>query len=357
MAKRALITGITGQDGSYLAEFLLDKGYDVFGLVRRSSSFNTGRIDHLINKYPLDKFDLFRADLTDSNSLHSVLGRVEPDEVYNLAAQSHVMVSFEVPVYTFDSVAVGTLQLLETIRSLGLKCRFYQAGSSEMFGASPPPQDENTRFHPRSPYAVGKVAAYHLCVNYREAYNMWIANGILFNHESPRRGETFVTRKITRAIARIKLGIDKSIHLGNLEAKRDWGYAPDYVEAMWLMLQQQSPDDYVVATGKSYSVRQFVEEAFKAAGYDFGWTGHGLEEKGKDKKTGDTLIEIDSRYFRPTEVDSLLGDPTKARQKLGWQPKVDFPRLVKMMLDADMEREKMLLEGTRAFSQMWRTHI
>jgi GDPmannose 4,6-dehydratase len=355
--KKAIITGITGQDGSYLAEFLLNKGYSVFGVVRRSSSFNTGRIDHLIENYPSDKFDFFRGDITDINSLISVLKQLEPDEIYNLAAQSHVKVSFDVPVYTFDTVASGTLKLLEAVRTLGLKCKIYQAGSSEMFGSSPPPQNENTPFRPRSPYAIGKVAAHHLCLNYREAYNLWIANGILFNHESPRRGETFVTRKVTRAVARIKLGIEDRVHLGNLEAKRDWGYAPDFIEAMWLMLQQKEPGDFLVATGESHSVREFVEEAFAQAGFELVWEGKGLDEKGIDTKTGKVLVEIQSMYFRPTEVESLWGDSSKARKQLGWKPKVGFKELVKIMVDADIARERMLLEGTKAFNEVWRTHI
>ena len=355
--KRALITGVTGQDGSYLAEFLLNQGYGVFGIVRRSSSFNTGRIDHLIENYPSDRFEFFRGDITDTNSLVSVLKQLEPDEIYNLAAQSHVKVSFDVPVYTFDTVASGALKLLEAIRSLGLKSRLYQAGSSEMFGSSPPPQNENTPFRPRSPYAIGKLAAYYLCLNYRESYNMWVANGILFNHESPRRGETFVTKKVTRAVARIKLGVEDKVYLGNLAAKRDWGYAPDYVEAMWLMLQQEEPGDFVVATGESHSVREFVMEAFTYAGFDMAWEGKGFEEKGVDTKTGKVLVEIHPRYFRPTEVESLLGDATKAREQLGWQAEVSFKELVKIMVDADMERERMLLEGTKAFNEVWRTHI
>lgn len=357
MTKKALITGITGQDGSYLAEFLLEKGYSVFGIVRRSSSFNTGRIDHLIKNYPPDKFEFFRGDVTDINSLIGVLKQIEPDEIYNLAAQSHVKVSFDMPVYTFETVSLGTLKLLEAVKSLGLNCKIYQAGSSEMFGSSPPPQNENTPFHPRSPYAVGKVAAYYLCVNYREAYNLWIANGILFNHESPRRGETFVTRKVTRAGARIKLGIQDKEYLGNLEVKRDWGYAPEYIEAMWLMLQQKEPDDFVIATGESHSVREFVEETFRYLGFDLMWKGKGLDEKGIDAKTGRVLIEIHPRYFRPADVEFLMGDATKARKKLGWQPRVRFKELVKIMVDADMERERMLLEGTRAFNEVWRTHI
>ena len=357
MTKKALITGITGQDGSYLAEFLLNKGYSVSGIVRRSSSFNTGRIDHLIENYPPDKFGFFRGDITDINSLISVLEQIKPDEIYNLAAQSHVKVSFDVPVYSVETVAMGTLKLLETVRCSGLKCKIYQAGSSEMFGSSPPPQNEETLFHPRSPYAVAKVAAHHLCANYREGYSMWIANGILFNHESPRRGETFVTRKITRALARIKLGIEGKLYLGNLNAKRDWGYAPDYVEAMWLMLQQDKPEDYVIATGEAHSVKEFTEAAFRYAGFNLAWQGERLEEKGIDAKTRQVLIEVQPRYFRPLEADSLLGDATKARDKLGWKPKTRFEELVRIMVDADMKREKMLLEGTKAFNEVWRTHI
>jgi GDPmannose 4,6-dehydratase len=324
--KKALITGITGQDGSYLAEFLLQKGYEVHGIIRRSSTFNTDRIDHLYHD-PHDlnaNLFLHYGDLADGTGLRRILERVQPDEVYNLGAQSHVKVSFEQPEYTADAVGTGTLRLLEAIRDYiqvwGRDVKFYQAGSSEMFGAAKPPQSESTPFYPRSPYAVGKVAAYWYCVNYREAYQMFIANGILFNHESPRRGETFVTRKITRALGRIKVGLQDKLYLGNLNAKRDWGYAGDYVEAMWLMLQQSEPDDYVVATGESYSVQEFVEEAF---GYlDLDWREH---------------VEIDPRYFRPTEVDYLLGDPTKAMNRLGWKPKVSFKELVKMMVDYDIE--------------------
>ena len=355
--KKALITGITGQDGSYLAEFLLNKGYPVFGIVRKSSSFNTGRIDHLIEGYTPAQFDFYRGDVNDINSLISILKEVEPDEIYHLAAQSHVKVSFEVPVYTFDTVATGTLKLLEAVRSLGLKCKIYFAGSSEMFGSSPPPQNENTPFQPRSPYAAAKVAAYKLCKIYREAYGMWIACGILFNHESPRRGETFVTRKTTRALARMKLGLQEKLILGNLNAQRDWGYAPDYVEAMWLMLQQEEPEDYVIATGESHSVREFVEIAFSYAGFELIWEGEGLEERGIDARTGNVLVEVHPRYFRPLEVEFLLGDVTKAREKLGWRPKTSFKELVKIMVDADMKRERMLLEGTKAFNEVWRTHI
>lgn len=357
MTKKALITGITGQDGSYLAEFLLNKGYTVLGIVRRSSSFNTGRIDHLIENYSPDKFDFYRGDITDINSLVSVLKQIEPDEIYNLAAQSHVKVSFDMPVYSFETVASGTLKLLEAVRSLGLRSKIYQAGSSEMFGSSPAPQREDTLFRPRSPYAVGKMAAHYLCMNYRDGYNMWIANGILFNHESPRRGETFVTRKITRAVARIKLGVQDNVYLGNLNAKRDWGYAPDYVEAMWLMLQQDEPDDYVIATGEAHSVREFAEAAFRYAGFDLVWEHEKFEEKGIDAKNGRALIEIHPRYFRPLEAEFLLGDATKAREKLAWEPKTSFKELVKIMVDADMKRERMLLEGTRVFNESWRTHI
>jgi GDPmannose 4,6-dehydratase len=355
MKKKALIIGVTGQDGSYLAEFLLSKGYKVYGVVRRSSSFNTGRIDHLIENN--SDFEFYRGDVNDINSLISILKDVEPDEIYNLAAQSHVKVSFEVPVYTFETVASGTLKLLEAVRSLGLKSKIYQAGSSEMFGSAPPPQNEKTPFIPRSPYAIAKVAAHYLCINYREAYGMWIANGILFNHESPRRGETFVTRKITRALARIKLGTQDKLILGNLYAKRDWGYAPDYVEAMWLMLQQDEPDDYVIATGESHTVKEFVERAFSYAGFEIIWEGKGLDEKGLDAKTGKVLIEVSEKYFRPTEVEFLLGDASKAKEKLGWQPKVTFEKLIQIMVDEDLKRERMLLEGTKIFNEIWRTHI
>ncbi len=335
--KKALITGITGQDGSYLAELLLDKGYEVHGIIRRASTFNTDRIDHLYRDPhdPDARLFLHYGDLTDGTGLRRILERVQPDEIYNLAAQSHVKVSFEQPEYTADVVATGTLRLLEALRDYmqisGREVRFYQAGSSEMFGAAPPPQSEKTPFYPRSPYAVAKVAAYWYAVNYREAYGMFIANGILFNHESPRRGETFVTRKITRAAGRIRLGLQKKLYLGNLDAKRDWGFAGDYVEAMWRMLQQPEPDDYVVATGESYSVREFLEEAFGLLGLE--WRDY---------------VEIDPRYFRPTEVDYLLGDPTKAKEKLGWEPRVSFKELVKMMVEHDLElarQEKTLKDA------------
>lgn len=323
--KRALLTGITGQDGSYLTELLLSKGYDVHGLVRRSSSFNTGRIDHLyIDSHESEaRLFLHFADLTDGASLAKVIQKVRPDEVYNLGAQSHVKVSFEIPEYTADAVAMGTLRLLEGLRdfvqTVGRPVRIYQAGSSEMFGNAQAPQNENTPFQPRSPYAASKVAAHWYAVNYREAHGMYVVNGILFNHESPRRGETFVTRKITRAVGRIKCGLQSKLYLGNLSARRDWGFAGDYVRAMWLMLQQEEPSDYIVATGETHSVAEFVEEAFGEAGLD--WQAH---------------VEMDPRYFRPTEVDLLLGDATKATRELGWKPSVNFRSLVKMMVDHDV---------------------
>jgi len=336
-SKKALITGITGQDGSYLAEFLLANGYEVHGIIRRASTFNTDRIDHLYKDphEPDARLFLHYGDLTDGTGLRRILEKVQPDEIYNLGAQSHVKVSFDQPEYTADVVATGTLRLLEALRDYmqisGRSVRFYQAGSSEMFGAAPPPQNEATPFHPRSPYAVAKVAAFWYGVNYREAYGMFIANGILFNHESPLRGETFVTRKITRAAGRIKLGLQEKLYLGNLDAKRDWGFAGDYVEAMWRMLQQDEPDDYVVATGKSYSVREFLEAAFELL--DLDWREY---------------VEIDPRYFRPAEVDYLLGDASKAGERLGWQPKVEFADLVRMMVEHDLEmakQEKTLKEA------------
>jgi GDPmannose 4,6-dehydratase len=321
-ARRALISGITGQDGSYLAELLLAKGYEVHGLVRRSSSFSTGRIEHLYRDPHGSDVRLFLhySDLTDSSSLVTTLNRVRPDEVYNLGAQSHVKVSFDMPEFTADATGMGTLRLLEAIRHLEHPVRFYQAGSSEMFGqVAERPQSERTPFYPRSPYAVAKVFAHWMTIQYREAYGLFAANGILFNHESPRRGPTFVTRKITRGIAAILAGAEDKLYLGNLDARRDWGYAPEYVEAMWLMLQQPEPDDYVVATGEMHTVRDFVESAFALVGLD--WQAH---------------VEIDPRYFRPTEVDELCGDATKARQILGWQPRMSFPELVKIMLAADL---------------------
>ncbi len=326
MPKRALITGITGQDGSYLTELLLAKGYEVHGLMRRASLFNTDRIDHLYHDPHTSgpSVMLHYGDLSDATALRRVLEKVDPDEVYNLGAQSHVKVSFEVPEYTADVVAMGALRILEALRDHvehgGRKLRYYQAGSSEMFGAAPPPQNERTPFYPRSPYAASKVAAHWYGVNYREAYGLFVCNGILFNHESPRRGETFVTRKVTRAVGRIKEGLQEKLFLGNLDAKRDWGFAGDYVEAMWLMLQQNEPDDYVVATGESHTVREFVEGAFAVLGLD--WQQY---------------VEIDPRYLRPTEVDALHGDATKARERLGWRPKVGFDGLLKMMIAHDHE--------------------
>jgi GDPmannose 4,6-dehydratase len=319
--KRALITGISGQDGSYLAELLLEKGYEVHGIIRRSSSFNTDRIDHLYHDPHEQGVRLFThyGDLSDSVALVKLLYELQPDEIYHLGAQSHVRVSFEIPEYTFDITGGGTVRLLEAIREAGVRPRFYQASSSEIFGAAPPPQDEETRFHPRSPYGVAKLAAYWAAVNYREAYDMFCANGILFNHESPRRGETFVTRKITRAVARIAAGLQDKLYLGNLEAQRDWGYAPDFVEAMWLMLQADEPDDFVIATGETHTVREAVEVAFGRAGLD-----------------PDAHVEIDPKYYRPSEVDALLGDASKAKEKLGWEPKVRFRELVELMVDADM---------------------
>lgn len=341
--KTALITGITGQDGAYLAEFLLNKGYIVHGIKRRSSLFNTDRIDHLYRDQHEDnvRFFLHYGDMTDSTNLIRILQQVQPDEIYNLAAQSHVQVSFETPEYTANADALGTLRLLEAIRILGLekKTRFYQASTSELYGlVQEIPQKETTPFYPRSPYAVAKLYAYWITVNYREAYGIYACNGILFNHESPLRGETFVTRKITRAVARIKLGLQNKLYLGNLEAKRDWGHARDYVEMQWLMLQQENPEDYVIATGLQYSVRQFVEIAFAEIGKRIWWEGSGVHEKGYDAKSGRCLIEIDPRYFRPTEVETLLGDPTKARDKLGWTPRTRFQDLVSEMVEEDLMR-------------------
>lgn len=338
--KKALITGVTGQDGAYLTELLLEKGYEVHGIKRRSSLFNTKRIDHLyqdINQLE-NRFFLHYGDLTDSTNLIRIIQEVQPDEIYNLAAQSHVKVSFETPEYTANSDALGTLRLLEAIRILNLENRtkFYQASTSELFGkVQEIPQNENTPFYPRSPYAAAKLYAYWITINYREAYNIFACNGILFNHESPIRGETFVTRKITRSAVQIKLGLQEKLFLGNLDAKRDWGYAKDYVEAMWLMLQQDSPEDYVIATGETHSVREFVELAFNEVGLPIRWEGEGLEEKGIDKNTGRVLIEISPRYFRPTEVDLLLGNPDKAKEKLKWYPKVKFQELVRLMVQEE----------------------
>lgn len=349
MTKKGLITGITGQDGSYLAELLLSKGYEVHGLIRRSSTFNTERIDHIyIDPHdPNAKLFLHYGDITDSGQLTNLIYNIQPDEIYHLAAQSHVRVSFDMPEFTADVTAVGTTRLLEAIRRSGIKTKFYQASSSEMFGDAPPPQNEETAFRPRSPYAAAKVYAYWMVKNYRDGYGMFACNGILFNHESPRRGETFVTKKITRALARIKFGLQDKLYLGNLEAKRDWGYAPDFVEAMWLMLQQEKPDDYVIATGETHSVREFVNLAFQQAGIEIEWRGNGVNEKGVVRSltsslastlnVGDILIEIDPRYFRPLEVEFLQGDASKAMRTLNWEPKVRFKELVKIMVDADIK--------------------
>jgi GDPmannose 4,6-dehydratase len=340
--KTALITGITGQDGAYLAEFLLDKGYMVHGIKRRTSLFNTDRIDHLY-KDPHEsdvRFTLHYGDLTDATNLIRIIQEVQPDEIYNLAAQSHVMVSFETPEYTANADALGTLRLLEAIRILGLskKTRFYQASTSELYGkVRETPQDESTPFYPRSPYGVAKLYSYWIVVNYREAYDFFACNGILFNHESPARGETFVTRKITRAVARIKLGLQEKLYLGNLNAKRDWGHARDYVEAQWLILQQNEPEDFVIASGEQHSVQEFVEVAFHEVGIGIDWKGEGSDRKGYSRESGKVLVEIDRRYFRPAEVDTLLGDPSKAKNKLGWAPKVSFRELVAEMVREDLK--------------------
>ena len=366
--KRALITGITGQDGSYLSELLLSKGYEVHGLIRRASTFNTGRIDHIYNDphMPGTKLFLHYGDLSDSGQLVNLIYNIKPDEIYHLGAQSHVRVSFDMPEYTGDITALGTTRLLEAVRRSGIKARFYQASSSEMFGSASPPQNERTPFCPRSPYAAAKVYAYWMVANYREGYGMFACNGILFNHESPRRGETFVTRKITRALSNILANKQRRLYLGNLDAKRDWGFAPEYVECQWLMLQQDDPDDYVVGTGESHSVREFVERAFGYAGIEIKWQGSGIKEKGvvasvsskqypvssnKTKrgkslvhtpypilpKVGDTVVEIDPKYFRPTEVDFLQADIKKARRKLGWKTRTTFDELIKIMVDYDMK--------------------
>lgn len=339
----ALITGVTGQDGAYLAELLLEKGYDVHGVKRRSSSFNTGRIEHIYTDPHVQgsRFHLHHGDMTDSTNLIRIIQSVRPTEIYNLAAQSHVAVSFETPEYTANADAVGTLRLLEAIRILGMEkeCRFYQASTSELYGkVQEVPQSETTPFYPRSPYAAAKLYAYWIVVNYREAYGMHASNGILFNHESPIRGETFVTRKITRAAAAIKLGIQDKLYLGNLDAKRDWGHAREYVRGMWLMLQQDQPDDYVLATGENHSVRSFVEWAFEEVGIAIDWRGEGVEERGFDRATGQALIEIDPRYFRPTEVDLLIGDPSKAHRVLGWKHETAVRDLAREMVAADLER-------------------
>ena len=348
MARKALITGITGQDGSYLAELLLSKGYEVHGVIRRSSSFNTGRIEHLyiddlIRDIHQKKVKLHYGDMTDSSNLARLVREVKPDEVYNLAAQSHVKVSFEVPEFTAETDAVGTLRLLEALRFEGLSgCRFYQASTSELFGkVEEVPQRETTPFHPRSPYGVAKLYAYWIVKNYREAYGMFASNGILFNHESPRRGETFVTRKITLGASRIAEGLQEKLYLGNLSAERDWGFARDYAECMWRILQHDRPDDWVVATGESHTVREFATLAFAKAGFDLEWQGTGVDEKGVDRRTGRVLVEVDPSYFRPAEVDSLLGDPSKAKNELGWNPRTtSFEELVGLMMESDLAKAK-----------------
>ncbi len=342
MKKKAIISGITGQDGSYLAEFLLEKNYEVHGIIRRSSLINTHRIDHLYKDPHLKKVEMFLhyGDLTDSTNIIRIIQETQPDEIYNLAAMSHVKVSFDTPEYTANADAIGTLRFLEAIRLLGMekKVKFYQASTSELYGkVLETPQNEKTPFYPRSPYGVAKIYGYWITINYREAYNIFACNGILFNHESPRRGETFVTRKISMAAASIKLGLQEKLFLGNLDAKRDWGYAKDYVEAMWLMLQKDKPCDYVIATGENHTVREFVELSFKELDINIVWKGKGINEKGYCKKTGKCIVEIDPRYFRPTEVDELLGDPGKVYKELGWKPKVSFKELVKIMIKADYE--------------------
>lgn len=343
--KKALITGITGQDGSYLAELLLEKGYEVHGIIRRASTFNTKRIDHLYRDPHINGVRLFLhyGDLSDGSNISRIIEKVQPDEIYNLAAQSHVRVSFDIPEYTGDVTGLGTIRLLDAIKESGIKTKFYQASSSELFGkVQEVPQRETTPFYPRSPYACAKIYSYWITVNYRESYDLFACNGILFNHESPRRGETFVTRKITRGLARIKLGLEEKLYLGNINAKRDWGFALDYVEGMWRMLQQEKPEDFVLATGETHTVREFIEQASKHLGFDLVWSGEGTSEKGIDQKTGKTIIEIDPKYFRPAEVDLLIGDPTKAKEKLGWTATTKFSELVKLMADADLEEESRL---------------
>jgi GDPmannose 4,6-dehydratase len=357
--KKALITGVTGQDGAYLAEFLLKKGYEIHGLKRRASSFNTARVDHLYRD-PHEqnvRFFMHYGDLTDSTNLIRIIQEIKPEEIYNLAAQSHVKVSFETPEYTANADGLGTLRILEAIRILELekKTRFYQASTSELFGkVQDIPQKETTPFYPRSPYAVAKLYAYWITVNYREAYGMYACNGILFNHESPIRGETFVTRKITRALARIKIGLQDTLYLGNLDARRDWGHARDYVEMMWLMLQQDEPEDYVIATGIQYTVRELIEIAARQLNMSIRWEGKGAAEKGIEEKTGELIVAVDPSYYRPTEVHDLLGDAGKARQKLGWQPSTSFEELIAEMIEADMEEAQKdylcLKEGFQTFN-------
>lgn len=360
MGKKALITGVTGQDGAYLAEFLLGKGYEVHGIKRRASSFNTDRIDHLYQDPHETNVKLFLhyGDLTDATNLIRIIQQVQPDEIYNLAAQSHVAVSFETPEYTANSDALGTLRILEAIRILGLekKTRFYQASTSEMYGkVQEVPQKETTPFYPRSPYGAAKVYGYWITVNYREAYGIYACNGILFNHESPIRGETFVTRKITRGLARISEGLQEHVYLGNLDSLRDWGHARDYVSAQWLMLQQKEPEDFVIATGEQHSVREFVQIAGAELGMQIEWRGRGVEEQGVDSRTGRAIVKIDARYFRPTEVDTLLGDPSKAQQKLGWKAEISFQHLVKEMVEADLHSARrdalVAREGFRTYQR------
>ncbi len=339
--KKALITGITGQDGSYLAELLLEKGYQVHGIIRRSSSFNTGRIDHLFNNSNLHdkRFFLYHGDLTDSSNLNRLLEKIHPDEIYNLAAQSHVKVSFELPEYTAEVDAMGTLRFIDAIKETGSRAKFYQASTSELYGkVQAIPQNETTPFYPRSPYGVAKLYAYWIIVNYREAYNIFACNGILFNHESPRRGETFVTRKITRAVARIHHGLEQTIFLGNLNSQRDWGYAPEYVDGMWRILQQPEAGDYVLATGVTHTVREFAALAFREIGVELDWVGKDQKEQGIDHKSGKVRVAVDPGYFRPTEVDLLVGDASKARKMLGWEPKTTLPELVHLMVQGDLEK-------------------
>lgn len=338
--KKALITGITGQDGSYLTELLLDKGYEVHGIIRRASTFNTQRIDEFYqDPHEEDiKLNLHYGDMVDASNISRLVEKIEPDEIYNLAAQSHVAVSFEQPEYTADVDALGTLRLLDAIREARVDTRFYQASTSELYGdVQEMPQDENTPFHPRSPYAVAKLYAYWITINYREAYDLYACNGILFNHESPRRGKRFVTRKITRAVARIEGGLQDKIYLGNLNAKRDWGYAPEYVKAMWKMLNHDGPDDFVISTGKTHTVREFAEKAFSVVDYELEWKGEGVDEKGIDTETGEVLVEVDPRYFRPAEADVLLGDSSKAEEELGWEHKTSFEQLVQIMVESDIK--------------------
>lgn len=340
MSKKALITGVTGQDGSYLAELLLDEGYEVHGTIRRGSTFNTQRIDHIFQDPHEDdiRFDTHYGEMTDASNISRLIEKIEPDEIYNLAAQSHVSVSFDQPQYTADVNALGTLRLLDAIRESRIDTRFYNASTSELYGGQTDKLlDEDTPFHPRSPYAVSKLYSHWITVNYREAYDLFACNGICFNHESPRRGKRFVTRKISRAVAKIDAGLQEKVYLGNLDAKRDWGYAPEYVEGMWMMLQRDSPDDYVLATGETHTVREFTELAFGCAGYDIKWTGRGVDEQGIDGESGEVLVEIDPRYFRPSEVDTLTGDPTMVNEELGWEAETEFEDLVEIMVTSDVE--------------------